>query len=441
VLTSGLRPRGLALDPAKAFRVFPRVSEVYNPSVKTPALTRRTFLKKSAGIAGTALLSLQSLAAPPKLRLTGIELLPVRATERTVWLLVRLRTDTGLIGLGEASDAFGFTNTTSENARTMDSELRAFFRLIDGKSPLEIEAYRQQGMPLARRALVSATAFSAIEQALWDLAGKALDVPTSTLFGGRVRDTLPVYANINRATNPRTPAGFAATAKRAVAEGFRAIKAAPFDGFPPAGSPAAVIETAVEAGIAAITAMRDAVGSGIELMVDCHSFFDVPLAIRVAERLGPARLTWYEEPVPPEQVENTALIRSRIRQPMAGGELLFGVSGFAPLTHNRAVDVIMPDVKHCGGLLELTRIAAMAEADGVKVAPHNPSGPISTAASVQVCAVLSNFNFLELQWGEVPWRKDVLQPVELFKGGSIRVPDKPGFGVELNESVIRSRLL
>ena len=405
-----------------------------------PVRHRRSFLKSAGLTAGIALLPLEG-SATPKLRLTGVELLSVRATERTVWLFVRLRTDAGLTGLGEASDAFGFANTTSENARTMESELRSFFRLIEGKSPLEIEAYRQKGMPLARRGLVAATAFSAIEQALWDLAGKALDVPACTLMGGRVRDTLPVYANINRATNPRTPAGFAATAKRAAAEGFRALKAAPFDGFPPAGSGQAVIDAAVENGINAMIAMREAVGPGTALMVDCHSFFDVPLAVRVAERLDPLKLTWYEEPVPPEQVENTTQIRSRIRQPMAGGELLFGVSGFAPLTRNHAVDVIMPDVKHCGGLLELSRIAAMAEADDVKVAPHNPSGPVSTAASIQVCAVLSNFNFLELQWGEVGWRKDVLKPVENFQDGSIRVPNKPGFGIELNESVIRSRLL
>jgi len=412
------------------------------PCVKTPAPARRGFLKTSAGLAaGLPLLPLETFAAAPKLRLTGIELLPVRATERTVWLFVRLLTDAGLTGLGEASDAFGFASTTTENARTMESELRAFFRLIEGSSPLEIEAYRQRGMPLARRGLVSATAFSAIEQALWDLAGKALDVAANTLFGGRVRDTLPVYANINRAANPRTPAGFAATAKRAVADGFRAIKAAPFDGFPPAGSPAGVIEAAVENGIAAMAAMREAVGSDISLMVDCHSFFDVPLAIRVAERLDPLKLTWFEEPVPPEQVDNTAQIRSRIHQSMAGGEILFGVAGFAPLTRSHGVDVIMPDVKHCGGLLELTRIAAMAEADGVQVAPHNPSGPVSTAASIQVCAVLANFNYLELQWGEVAWRKDVVKPVETFQGGSLRVPEKSGFGIELNEPVIRARRL
>lgn len=407
-----------------------------------PSSDRRTFLTTATTlVAGAALPPQALLATAPKLRITGIELLPVRATERTVWLIVRLRTDAGLTGLGEASDAFGFANTTAENARTMETELRGFFRLIEGKSPLEIEAYRQKGMPDARRGLIAATAFSAIEQALWDLAGKALDVPTYVLFGGRVRDTLPVYANVNRATNPRTPDGFAATAKRAAGEGFRAIKAAPFDGFPPAGSSPKVIETAVEAGISALSAMREAVGTDVALMVDCHSFFDVPLAVRVAERLERVSLAWYEEPVPPEQVESTAAIRSRIRQPMAGGELLFGVAGFAPLTRNRAVDVIMPDVKHCGGLLELSHIAALAAADGVKVAPHNPSGPVSTAASIQVCAILGNFNFLELQWGEVPWRKDLLTPPEIFQDGSIRVPESPGFGVDLNESVVRAHRL
>ena len=381
------------------------------------------------------------LEAAPRLKVTGIELLPVRATERTVWLIVRLRTDAGFTGLGEASDAFGFANTTVENAKTMESTLRGFFRLIEGKSPLDIETYRQQGLPIARSGLVAATAFSAIEQAMQDLAGKALEVPTYQLFGGRIRDTLPVYANINRATRTRTPEGFAATARRAAADGFRAIKAAPFDGFPPPGSTPAMIEAAVDNGIAAMSAIRSAVGPELALMVDCHSFFDVALADRVAERMEPLNLTWYEEPVPPEQVETTAEIRRRIRQPMAGGEVLFGMAGFAPLTRAHAVDVIMPDVKHCGGLLELTRIGAMAEADGIKVAPHNPSGPISTAASVQVCAILGNFNFLELQWGEVDWRADVLSPQEMFKDGTIRVPDKPGFGVELNEEAIRPHLM
>src|SRR5688572_5635951 len=399
--------------------------------------TRRTFLTICGAAAG-AWLAPGWLEAAPRLKVTAFELLPVRATERTVWLIVRLRTDAGLTGLGETSDAFGFANTTRADAARMETELRGLFELVQGRSPLDIESFRQRGLALASKGLVQATAFSAIEQALWDLAGKALDVPASALFGGAVRDRLPVYANVNRATTPRVPQGFANAARAANADGFRAIKAAPWDGFPPVGSPPDRIGAAVQSGILAARAMRDAVGPDVEIMVDCHSFFDVELAVRVAKELEPVRLAWYEEPVAPEKLDETLAIRRRISQPMAGGEVLFGVSGFAPLTRTKAVDVIMPDVKHCGGLLELTRIAAMADADGVAVAPHNPSGPVSTAASVQVCAVLRNFRLLELQWGEAAWRSEVLEPAEQFVQGSIAVPSRPGFGVELNDRVVRA---
>ena len=361
---------------------------------------------------------------------------------RTVWLIVRLQTDAGLTGLGEASDAFGFANTSREDAARMDAMLRSFFALAEGHSPLEIGAYRTKGHPMAAAGgLVAATAFSAIEQALWDLSGKALEVPVHALFGGAVRRSLSCYANVNRATNPRTPEGFAAAAKAAVAEGFRAVKAAPWDGFPPAGSPAKSVETAIELGIDSTAAMRQAIGSEIELMVDCHSFFDVALAERVAKRLEPQRLRWYEEPVPPERVEETLEIRRRIAQPMAGGEVLYGIAGFAPLIRTRAVDVIMPDVKHCGGVQELVRIAAAAEANGVSVAPHNPSGPVSTAASVHACAVLPNVSFLEFQWGEIAWRSELLYPHERFVQGAIAVPDRPGFGVELDDTLAAAHRL
>ena len=172
-------------------------------------------------------------------------------------------------------------------------------------------------------------------------------------------------------------------------------------------------------------------------MIDAHSLFDVPLAIEVARRLEPFRLTWYEEPVAPEMTAETVAIHRAIKQPMAGGEILFQMRGFAPLCRDQAVDVIMPDVKHCGGLLELTHIAALAAMEGVAVAPHNPSGPVSTAASVQVCAALPNFRILELQWGEVPWRGDLVAPAEIFRDGHIAVPDRPGCGIVLNDSLVR----
>jgi galactonate dehydratase len=395
------------------------------------ALTRRQVVAAVNGLA-----FLRRLEARPKLRVTELELIPIRATERTVWLIVRIGTDAGISGLGEASDAFGFLRTTKEDAARMEAELLAFFELIRGESPLEIESFLQRSRSRAASGLVSATAYSAIEQALWDITGQALDRPVYTLFGGKVRDVLPVYANINRATRPRTPEGFAQAASAAVKDGFESVKAAPFDGFPEPGSPSSGIAAAVDQGIAATMAMREAIGPSIALMIDCHGFFDVRLAVDVAERLEPANLTWYEEPVPPEKLDETAEIHRSIKQPMAAGETLFGAGGFAGLCNRRAVDVIMPDVKHCGGLFELWRIASPADVNGLAVAPHNPSGPISTAASAQTCAGMKNFRTLELQWGETPWRAELVDPPEQFKRGTYQLSNRSGIGVKLNEKVV-----
>ena len=376
-----------------------------------------------------------ALAARSQLKVTQLELIPIRATARTVWLIVRLRTNQSLTGLGEASDAFGFAATTKANAQQMEAELQAHFALILGHSPLEIERFRQLAEPRARSGgLVAATAYSAIEQALWDLASQALHQPLHRLLGTAVRARLPIYANINRATTERTPDGFAATARRAVSDGFRVLKAAPFDGFP---SDPSEQNRAVDLGIACIAAMRDAVGPHVKLMVDCHSFFSVDRAVEVARRLEPWKLAWYEEPVDPKNVEDTVEIRRRIQQPMAGGEVLFGVDGFVPLCRRHAVAVIMPDVKHCGGVKELTHIAAMARAEGVKVAPHNPSGPVSTASSAHICATLPNFEILELQWGEVPWRSELMTPPEQFIAGELAVTERPGIGHALNGRIVQ----
>ena len=372
--------------------------------------------------------------ARPKARVTAVDLFPVRATERTVWLLVRVKTDAGITGWGEASDAFGFTSTTKDDQAKLAALLKSLSPLITGKSPLDIEPFRQAAFPQAT-SLVTATAISAIEQALWDITGQLLDLPVHALFGGKTRSKLPVYANINRATKPRTPDGFAASAKAAARDGFRHLKLAPWDGFPKPGSPQKEIDAYVDQGIACLFAVRQAVGPDIAVMTDCHSFFSVPLAINVAKRLEPVNLGWYEEPVPPEQTRETVEIRQGIKQQMAGGEILFRVKGFEPLCRQHAVHVIMPDVKHCGGLLEMTHIAAMAEAHGVTVAPHNPSGPIATAASIHVCAGMKNFHILEMQWGEVDWRGRLLKPEEKFVNGEIAVSDAPGLGVTVDETL------
>jgi len=405
------------------------------------AVTRRSLLQCSVGLIGSGLAGCRSVTSDREaVVVTGFELLPVRATYRTVWLFVRLHTNAGMSGVGEASDAFGFANTTAANADTMRGELSQFFRLIENRSPLDIQYYRQQGRARAGRNLVTATAYSALEQCLWDLAGQVLRVPTHALFGGRVRGSIPVYANINRATSPRTPEGFAESARRAFNDGFRAIKAAPFDNFPVNGT-AAEINAHIDAGVDAVFAMRAAVGEEVALMIDCHSFFSIAQAIAIAERLEPVNLTWYEEPVPPDLIDSTLSVKGEIQQPMAGGELLFGLEGFKPLIDRHAFDVIMPDVKHCGGLLELLHIAALAQTGGIMVAPHNPSGPVSTAAAVQVGAVIPNCNYLELQYGEVDWRGGALSPAEVFTSGTVQVPEAPGFGLALNEALIRENQL
>ena len=358
----------------------------------------------------------------------------VQATGRTNWIFVRLRTNQGITGLGEAS----------LGQQTDLSALQEFFALIRDEPPFNIERYRQRGYGRAgagdRR---MATAFSALEQAQWDLVGKALDAPVHQLFGGLVRDRLPVYANINRATSDRTPEGFAASAAAAVADGngFRALKAAPFDGFPPATAGQREIQAATDLGVACIEAIRRAVGPSVEVKIDVHSFFDVERSIAVARRLEPQRLSWYEEPIPPTRVEDTRTIKDAISQPMAGGEFLFGMGGFEELCRRQAVDVIMPDVKHCGGLQEGRNIAALAGLHNVAVSPHNPSGPVSTFASVQLCAGMPNFDILEYQWGEVDWRGDLVTPPERFESGAIAVPDGPGFGIELNDTLVREHAL
>ena len=405
------------------------------------ALTRRGFLRSIPLLAGAPCLAQaspehlgilkRSLPARGSLRITSMEVFVVKATRRTNWIFVRLNTNAGLTGLGEAS--IGRWNEASE--------LSEFFELVREQSPFQIEQYRQRGWRLAASGeLRMATAFSALEQAQWDLVGKALEAPVADLFGGRLRGELPVYANINRATEDRSPASFAASAREAVENGFRAIKAAPFDGFPPLSAPPQEVEDATDLGIACVESMREAIGPEVQLKIDCHSNFDVELAISVARRLEPQNLSWYEEPVAPQRIDDTKSIHDAISQRMAGGEALFGMEGFAPLCRERAVDVIMPDVKHCGGILEGRRIAALADLHDVLVSPHNPSGPVATAATIQLCAGMANFDILEYQWNEVPWRGDLLDPPEQLRKGQMLVPDTPGFGIDLNEKVVQAHV-
>jgi galactonate dehydratase len=343
--------------------------------------------------------------------------------------------------LGECSHALSKKNTAAE----LKNSVADFFTLIKNTSPFNIEQYRQRGFPKATGKLAQ-TVFSGIEQALWDLSGKALGTPSYNLLGGKVRDKLKVYANINRASNQRDSNGrrdvasFCKNAELALKNGFTAVKLAPFDEMKPlkTASPQQVQEDIAYA-IDCIEKVRAAIGNDAALLVDVHSHLDVPLAKETARRLEPANLFWFEEPVAPALYPaETKEIREAITQVLAGGESVFGREGYNTLLNTRALAIIMPDVKHCGGLLECKQIAAHAEICGnTLVAPHNPSGPVATAATVAVCAGLPNFSILEYAFNEVPWRNRLLTPCEEPEGGYIAVPDRPGLGYELNHSELK----
>jgi galactonate dehydratase len=280
------------------------------------------------------------------------------------------------------------------------------------------------------------------------LKGKALGVPVYDLLGGKLRNEIRVYANINRANNEkedsgrRSVANFQHNAEEALKNGFTAVKLAPFDEMKPLPSTPAQIEEDINYAVSTIETIRKTIGNNVDLLIDVHSHLNRDLAIETAKRIESSHLYWFEEPVNPERFQqDTKSIKENINQMLAGGESIFGVKGFTPLLNNNALGIIMPDVKHCGGLQELKKIAEFANAAGsIRVAPHNPSGPVSTAVSAHLCANIPNFAILEFAYGEVPWRAQIIQPEERFVNGNIILNDKPGLGADLNKKAINTHI-
>ncbi|MDE0085492.1 MAG: mandelate racemase/muconate lactonizing enzyme family protein, partial [Candidatus Poribacteria bacterium] len=259
--------------------------------------------------------------------------------------------------------------------------------------------------------------------------GKALDVPSYQLLGGKCREKIRLYANINRATVDRSPDGFAHNAERAVAEGFTAIKCAPFDDVSVANISRGTLTPAIRLGIDRIRTIRAAIGADIDLMVDCHSRFNPGVLIQVAKELEDLHLFWIEDAVPLDNLDAFAHISRSIGIPIATGERLRTLADFDRLLIQAHVDYILPDVKHVGGISGLKKIATLAAARNVMMTPHNPSGPVATAASVQCMASVPNFAILEYAWGEVDWRASLTEPPEEIVDGFIEVPTGTGLGI------------
>ena len=389
-------------------------------------MTRRNLLKSALTLPA---LAAAAPAATPRIR--SFDVFTAMVGPRA-WTLFRLTADDGSTGLGDA------THNASEPVLAASVGRRLFQQTLEGAELFSVEALRQAALPMAAAAGAdrssfrpTVAAFAGLEQALYDLQGKALGVPCYQLFGGKLRDEVRNYANINRMTrgDERTPEGFARNARRAVDAGFDAFKLACFDHVQRDDPDAAKHEREIELGIAMATAVRETIGPDRELLIDGHGRFSREKSIEVAERLEPLQLYWFEEATP--GIENLAALNQVAKMPTAGGESLFGVEAFLPYILGDAVDIVMPDVKFCGGMLELKKIAAIAEAAGMDCAPHGPASPIGNMAAAHVCASMPNFSILEYAYGETDWRHTCTEPAEPIEGGQLRILERPGIGYEM----------
>jgi galactonate dehydratase len=372
---------------------------------------------------GTPVYSQEKL---PRLTVQDVEVFRVKVNKRGDWTILRLQTNGGVTGLGDASQS-GKDNQTL-------IYIKQFVGLLRGQSIFAVEWFRKAtATAIAQYGRPAAVAASALEQCLWDIQGKALSLPTYDLFGGRIQERIRLYANINRSTEDRTPDGFARMADKATAASFDAVKLAPFDETPIGLTERAQIEQFLTRGIACGAAVRKTIGPNRDLLIDVHSRFNLEDGLDLARRFDPLKLFWLEEVTPAKPVENLAQINQAAKMPTAGGESIFAVQGFYPYIKAEAVDIVMPDVKVCGGMLEMKKIAALAEGAGLIASPHGPASPIGNLTAAHVIATVTNFNILEFSYGEVPWRAELINPPEQVVEGALVLSNRPGLGHSLNE--------
>ena len=346
---------------------------------------------------------------------------------RTNWAFVKVETDEGLYGWGEAS--------LGTNEMALEGMIADLKRLVVGRNPLEIErflfeVYRDiywKGGP------VLMSAISGIEIALWDIAGKYFNTPVSTFFGGKMRDRVPMYANA-WFIRAREPEEFASKAKQTAELGIKALKWDPFG-----KSHMTISKEQMDKSVAIVGAVRDAVGPHVELLIECHGRFTPSTAVEISKELAQFKIKFMEEPCPPDNFDSTAWVHSHAAVPIAAGERCYGKYHCQELLNKDAVDFFQPDVFHVGGLLEGKKVAAMAEARHIPVSFHNPSGPISNAAILQLASTVPNFHIHEIMLTDSRFRKKITNEEVVYEDGCILVPDKPGLGIDVNIDEVLAR--
>jgi galactonate dehydratase len=355
-------------------------------------------------------------------RIVRIETLPSTIGERT-YVYVKVHTDEGIVGIGEAA--------CSDKEKALVGAIDELRPYLEGANPFEIERlwslmYRHA---FWRGGPVLCGALSGVEHALWDVKGKALGVPVYELLGGRYRHKVKVYTWIDG----DTPEECAEQASRLKETGWRALKFCPFEG---CGTDFDIAHgKRVEAKMRAV---RDAVGDDFGIGVDGHGRLNPVNAVEMAKRIEPYGAMFFEEPVLPEYPEAMADVRRVARIPIATGERLFTRYPFRDLLTRQAIDVLQPDLCTVGGIMEAHKIASMAEAFFVSVAPHNPLSPLSTVIALHLDTVIPNFLIQETS--DSPDRDKILtEPIEIVRDGYMVPPSGPGWGVDLNEDFLRAR--
>ena len=340
---------------------------------------------------------------------------------RTNWVFVKVYTDEGIDGVGEA--------TLEYKEKALLGALEHIKEYLVGEDPRDVEKhfhaiYRDaywRGGPVLMSAL------SAVEMALWDILGKSLNAPVSRLLGGRVHDKVRIYVN-GWFSGAREPEEFAEKARIAVQRGITAMKWDPFG-----KSYLNISSTDLDKALRCVGAVRDAVGDKVDLLIEGHGRFNIPTAIKIARELEQFKPMFFEEPVPPDNLDALKEVRDKSPVAISAGERLYTRWDFRPLFDKMAADYIQPDISHAGGIMELKKIAAEAESRYIPFAPHNPSGPVANAATLQLAATCQNFEILEIMYSDVEWRKDVTNESLEYKDGYITIPERPGLGIEINE--------
>ncbi len=370
------------------------------------------------------------------MKITKIETHVCHARMRN-WIFVKVLTDQdGLFGWGEA--------TLEWHTRAVVGAIEDLAQLVVGEDPTAPEHLWQM---MFRQhfwhggGIVRATAIAGIDIALWDILGKVAGLPLAKLFGGPVRDYVRTYCHLGGGrmedfyeTSVDEAKRFGDLARQAAEDGFTAFKSMavpptmPIEGLKP-----------IRAAEAAVQAMRDAVGETIDIMVDCHARPSPAMGMKFARALEPYGLYFLEEPCWPESVEGLAAINAAVETPIATGERVTNLADFRDLFNARACEICQLDLTHCGGFTAARRVAALAEAHRIALAPHNPQGPVSTAASLEFGFSQPSYIICETVHADVPWRQDVVQEgftVEK-KGRIVRPNTRPGLGITINEAEVK----